>query len=363
MIGDFMDKKIETFINEYIPEYIPDKNKEELKEELTCHIYDRIEYYTAIGCSEEESFQNALKDFGDEKEIKEQIKKDLGRIHIPWSLANFFSVSIPITIVLILVIHFLTPCLLNLNDIVWFIAIPLVIWGIVLLLKRAKRPNKILKSVIAIILVVPHFLFAFWGHFLWSTKLYTTLNKDESLSSYYDFMIDEDYPGELQCLLPHPKDIGSPIDANKFTFTEETAFSEPCYITWIFEYSPAEYEEIKEKLNNEIVYRYGYVEYDGQWINDEYYPGWIKYDCSFGAYGFDFKTLQIPEETEFYRIDEDYDFDNYWETDYWAFIGTNDDTNEIAFIRLSPYHFTPSFDEAFIKDDCGWRYFYYLTKF
>ncbi len=358
-----MDKKIEKFIDEYLPEHISADKKVELKEEFICHIYDRIEYYTEIGYPKEESLQRALKDFGDEKDIKEQIKKDLGRIHIPWTLANFFSVSIPVTIVVTLVIHILMPCLLNLNDIIWLIVIPVIIWGTVSLLKRFQRPHKILKSVIAVILVVPYFLFAFTGHFLWSTKLYTTLNKDKALACYYDFMIDEGNQGELQCLLPHPKDIGSPIDANSFAFSEVTALSDPYYNTWIFKYSPLEYEEIKEKINNEIVYRYGYVEYDGQWINDEYYPSCIKYDCSFSAYGFDFKTLQIPEETEFYRIDEDYDFDNYWETDYWAFIGTNDDTNEIAFIYLTPYHFTPSFDENFIKEDCGWRYFYYLTKF
>ena len=43
--------------------------------------------------------------------------------------------------------------------------------------------------------------------------------------------------------------------------------------------------------------------------------------------------------------------------------GVNDKTHEIAFIFLEPISFTPTFDEYFIKEDCGWRYFYFLTKF
>ena len=91
-----MEKRIEEFINEFLPKRITKEKRYELQAELENHIYERIDYYTEIGYSEEESLEKALKDFGDDKETMEQIKKNLENIHIPWSLADFFAKSLPI---------------------------------------------------------------------------------------------------------------------------------------------------------------------------------------------------------------------------------------------------------------------------
>ena len=98
---------------------------------------------------------------------------------------------------------------------------------------------------------------------------------------------------------------------------------------------------------------------DGYFIDDVYYDEPYTYNCSFSVYGFDFKTIQFSTVNKQHATDEDYSFGD----DYWTLIGTNDKTHEIAFIFLEPISFTPTFDEYFIKEDCGWRYFYFLTKF
>lgn len=354
-----MEKRIQEIIADYIPKRITNETRYKLQYELENHIYDRIDYYTEIGYSEEESLEKALKDFGDDKETKEQIKNELENIHIPWSLANFFAKSIPITVVIITVACVALPFLLKLNEIKNLIVIPMLIWVVVFLLKRAKRINHILKSVIAFILVVPYFFTMFYTYFFFTTSLYTTLDKTEAISSYCNFTIDEETNEQyFDWLLPDSDKIGNPIDANAFSVIDDSPFSNPSYYTWIFKYTPTEYKELKDLLEETITYRENFIIDDGRWVDDEYTPKYIKADCNFSVYGFEFKTIYTPNEEDIY-YDDTIDCEEY---DFWSIIGTNDETYEITYIYLTPAHFTPSFDDEFIKEDCGWRYFYFLTK-
>ncbi len=359
-----MKKRIEEFINEFLPKHITKEKRYELHLELESHIYERIDFYTEIGYSEEESLEKALKDFGAEKEIKEQVKNNLENIHIPWSLADFFAKSIPTTVAIIFFGGIVLNFLFRLNEIKNLVFIPLIIWLIILGLNRIKKMHHILKSVIAFILVIPYFSFMFVGYFFWSTHFYTNFNDNKVISGYHSFMIDEETNKKYDTLLPHPDEIGDPIDANSFDVIENSPFTNPTYYTWIFRYTPEEYEELKEKYDDEFIYRYGYIEYDGHYECEEYIEECYIYDCDFNVYGFDFRAIQTPGyKPEFGVIDywDDNWENNYIEHDYWAFIGTNDETYEIAFIYLCPHDFTPSFDEEFIKEDCGWRY-YYIRK-
>lgn len=342
-----MEKRIQEFIADYIPKRVTKETGYKLQAELENHIYERIDYYTEIGYSEEESLEKALKDFGDDKETKEQIKNELGEIHRPFTLADFFYISIPITIALIFIagtaLHFF---LFTSTDIRKFLVIPLILWLIVTVLKKSNKIHHIVKSVIVFIIVVPYFSWLFFSCFFFFTHTYDiTLNKDKVISSYSDFMIVdwlEDY-NKLYCLLPSPEGIGEPIDATEISMNWDTMFGYNSYKTWIFEYSPTEYNELKNKFNNEIKYMVTYEE-------NGYY-----YKSDFSVRGFDFRTLDIPKE------DDEHDYDFEW--DYWGLIGTNDKTHEIAFIYVSNLGFSPTFDEYFIEEDCGWRYFYFLTKF
>ncbi len=359
-----MKKRISEFIADYLPKRITKETRYKLQAELENHIYDKIDYYKEIGYSEEESLEKALKDFGDDKETKEQIKKEMSEIHRPFTLADLFSISIPITVAIIFFGSGLLNYLLKEHGIKNLVIIPLLIWLVIIALKRAKRIHHILKSVIAFILIVPYFLFMLTGYFFWSTNFYTNFNKSEVIEEYYAFMIDEETNEKYERLLPHPNEIGNPIDANSFDLIENSAFTDPSYYTWVFKYAPEEYEVLKEKFDKEFIYRHDYVEYDGHYEGEEYIEECYIYDCNFKIYGFDFKTIQTPEYEEDFDEFDVYDDnldDNFIEHDYWAFIGTNDETCEIAFIYLYPEGFTPSFDDEFIKEDCGWKY-YYIRK-
>lgn len=359
-----MEERISEFIADYIPKRITKETRYKLQYELENHIYDRIDYYREIGYTEEESLEKALGDFGEDEETKEQIKLQLGGVHKPFTLADFFYISIPITISLIFIVGIAANFLIRFNDIKFLVIIPLVIWLLNLGVKKIEKMHHILKSIIAFILVIPYFLLISNAYFFWNTNFYTNFDKNKVIEDYYSFMIDEETNKKYERLLPHPDEIGNPVDANSFDLIENSPFTNPSYYTWVFKYTPEEYQALKEKYNDEIVYRYGYVEYDGHYEEEEYIEKCYIYDCNFNVYGFDFKTIQTPGyKPEFIVIDywDDNWEDNYIEHDYWAFIGTNDETYEIVFIFLHPHGFTPSFDEEFIKEDCGWRY-YYIKK-
>lgn len=354
-----MEKRIEEFIKEYLPKNITKEKRYELRKELESHIYDRIDYYAEIGFSEEESLEKAIDDFGKEENIKNQIKNDLGNIHVPWSLARFFSKSIPITVAVIFLGGIALSFLFRVNDIKYLVVIPLCIWIVIIALDKFKKIHHIVKSVIAFILVVPYFLMMLTGYFFWNTNFYTISHEDKVLSLYYDLTTSEESNNKIDEYMLKPDKIGDPIDSIYFSIEENSAFSDPWYCTYIFEYTQTEYRKIKEELDNTMSYRDKFISDDGKWVDDEYTPGYIEYNCNFSVYGFDFKTIYTPNEEDIY-YDGLSDCEEY---DFWFIIGTNDNTNEIAFIYLTPAHFTPGFDEEFIKEECGWRYFYHLTKF
>lgn len=339
-----MEERIQEFIADYIPKRVSKDTRYKLQYELENHIYDRIDYYSEIGYTKEESLEKALKDFGDDKETKEQIKKNLENIHIPWSLADFFAKSIPITVAIILIggtlLHIFLFQIVSIRNI---IIIPFIIWLAILVLKRVKRIHHIIKSIIAIILIVPYFMGLFWTYFLW-TPTYQFKPFKEDVVKFYNECCEID---QLSDYLPSPSEIGEPIDANFFSMGEDTIFGNDQRSTWIFKFSPSEYKELKNKFNENIEYMKTYSEH-GYFIDDEYQDEDITYKCDFTLYGFDFRTLE-----KIYDPDEIYDS--------WYLIGTNDETHEIAFIESM--ELTPTFDETFIKEDCGWRYFYYMTKF
>ena len=353
-----MEERIREFIADYIPKRITKETRYKLQYELENHIYERIDYYTEIGYSEEESLEKALKDFGDDEETKEQIKKEMSEIHRPFTLADLFSISIPITVAIIFFGGIALNFLFRFIDIKNLVIIPLIIWLIILVLNRIKKLHHILKSIFAFILVVPYFLLMSNAYFFFQTHFYTIYDKNEAFSSYCEFTIDEETNEQyLDWLLPDSDKINNPIDANHFSIIEDSPFSNPSYFTWIFKYTPTEYNKIKKTLENTIEYRDKFITDDGAWVDDEYIPRYIKADCNFNVYGFEFKTIYTPNEEDIY-YDENIDCEEF---DFWSMIGTNDKTHEIAFIYLTPAHFTPSFDEDFIKEDCGWRY-YYIKK-
>lgn len=344
-----MESKIQEFIKDFIPKNITKEMKIELQNELECHIYDRIDYYKEIGYSDEESFEKALKDFCDDKQTKEQINKSFQKIHIPWSLADFFAKAIPITILIILVCGLLFNFLFRLIDIRNLIVVPLVIWGIIILIKKAQRPHRILKSIVAFVLVVPYFLFMFTAYFLWNTNLYCEFDDVEALSAFND-TINSDSSDSNDTILGL-NDIGESDDVDYFLVHENSAFTEPTYCTWIFKYPLPEYIEMKTRLNEAFAYKDVY-------IKEEYNEGMANYlesECTFSVYGFKFKTVDVPYEKAF--GDEEYNP----EYDCWLIIGTNDEKQQIAYISVTPYAFTPSFDDYFIKEVCAWRYFYFLA--
>lgn len=338
-----MKKRIGEFINEFLPKHITKEKRYELTLELESHIYGRIDYYIEIGFSEEESLKKALKDFCDDKETKEQIKKNLENIHLPWSLANFFVKSIPITVVLLLIVAtFSHVFLFHVENVINIIVIPSIIWLLIIALKRFKKIHHIIKSIIAVILIVPHFIFTLIGNFLWTPTYELTLINRDVISFYSDVY-------EINALsnyLPAPSEIGEPIDATFFAMGEDTIFGNDQRSTFIFEYSSAQYKELKKKFSKEFKYMETFSEF-GYFIDDEYQDEKITYNCDFSLYGFDFRT-----------IDKNNNSDEFY--DSWYLIGTNDETHEIAFIESMDS--TPTFDEIFIKDNCGWRYFYFLTK-
>lgn len=344
-----MEKRISEFIADYIPKRITKEMRYKLQYELENHIYDRIDYYTEIGYTEEESLEKALNDFGNDEETKEQIKNELGGVHRPFTLADFFYLSIPITIALIFIggtlLHFF---LFTSHDFVIFLIIPIIMWLLIIPLKKTNKIHHIIKSIIAFILVVPYFVYMMIGNFFFSQTYDINLNKDEVMPTYTEITTEDTEDEDNLFHFPPPSNnLGKPIDATEFSMGWETIFGDSECTTSIFEYSPTEYKELKNKFNKEFKYMEEYEGY-GYYIDDEYIDEDIVYKCDFSVYGFDFRTIEKEEDLE-----------EYYE--HWYLIGTNDETHEIAFIMTLDS--TPTFDETFIKEDCGWRYFYFLTKF
>lgn len=343
-----MEERISEFIANYIPKRITKETRYKLQYELESHIYDRIDYYTEIGYTEEESLEKALNDFGDDKETKEQIKKQMGEIHRPDTLADLFTFGIPFVVILTLSFYIFSPALYRTHEVKYLAIVPMLMWVVMLFLKHSKKVHHILKNIIAFILVVPYFTLVFPAFLILHTTFSISFEKDNCIAGYYSFMIDEKTNKKEYILLPHPKDIGTPIDANDFDVNFDSSLDEPTYYTWIFRYPPDEYIKLKEEFNNEFEYMETYPDYD--WENDIH----ITRQCNFTVYGFHFKTILVPENND----DESFSFKYH---DHWALIGTNDETCEIAFIYLTPERYSPTFDEAFIKEDCAWRY-YYIKK-
>lgn len=335
-----MEAKIQEFIKDFIPKNITKEMKTELQNELECHIYDRIDYYKEIGYSDEECLEKALKDFCGDKQTKEQINKSFQKIHIPRSLADFFAKAIPITLLIVVFGCIIFNFLFRLIDIRNLIVVPLIIWGIIILIKKAQRPHRIFKSIIALVLVVPYFLLMFTAYFLSSTSLYKTFDDTKALLSFENTINATDGWG-FDKPLPIPKDVGDPEDVDLFVVTEQSIFSDPTYETWIFKYSLPEYIEMKKKFNENVLYTDMVVEE----INEAGDIDSIKQISELSVYGFNFKLVDISED----------------EYDCSLIIGTNDEKQEIAYICVTPYGFTPSFDDYFIKEVCAWRYFYFLA--
>ena len=342
-----MEKRIQEFIADYIPKRITKETRYKLQYELENHIYDRIDYYREIGYTEEESLEKALDDFGNDEETKEQIKLQLGGVHRPFTLADLFVLTIPITVGLVLILYIFTSALYRTHEFMYLALVPMLMWGIMYFLRKATKPHHIFKNIVAFILVVPYFTLVFPAFFIFHTTLHTSFEKDNCISGYQSFMIDEETKESYNFLLPHPDDVGKPIDANCFVVNLYSSMSSPTYYTWIFRYKPDEYIKLKEEFNNEFEYMETYPDYD--WENEIH----ITRQCNFTVYDFNFKTIKVPE----------YEFgnDNSDDFDYWALIGTNDDTCEIAFIYLTPERYSPTFDDEFIKEDCAWKY-YYIKK-
>ena len=345
-----MEERISEFIADYIPKRITKETRYKLQYELESHIYDRIDYYTEIGYTEEESLEKALNDFGNDEETKEQIKLQLGGVHKPFTLADFFYISIPITIALIFIggtlLHLVLFKTLYFKI---YLLIPMVMWLLIIAIKKSNKIHHIVKSIIAFVLVVPYFVYMFIGNFFFTETYEIDLNKNKVLTSYSD-IIDTDSEDEDKHFNFPPRacELGDPIDVDEFSMCWDSIFGESIWSTSIIEYSPTEYKELKNKFNKEFKYMAKYQVY-GYFIDNEYIDEEIVYKCDFSVYGFDFKTIEKNDDS-----------DEYY--DYWYLIGTNDETHEIAFIKTIDAA-TPTFDEYFIKEDCGWRYFYFLTKF
>ncbi len=343
-----MEKRIQEFIADYIPKRITKETRYKLQYELENHIYDKIDYYKDIGYSEEESLEKALRDFGDDKETKEQIKNELGGVHRPFTLADLFVFTIPITVGLVLLLYISSSALYRTHEFIYLAMIPILMWGIMYFLRKATKPHHIFKNIVAFILVVPYFTLVFPAFFIFHTTLHTSFEKDNCISSYQSFMIDEETNEKTDILLPHPSDIGAPIEANGFVVNLYASLSDPTYYTWIFRYSPDEYAKLKDKFNKDFEFMETYPDYDWEKDID------ITRQCNFTVYDFHFKTILVPENED----DDSFDFKYH---NYWALIGTNDETYEIAFIYLTPERYSPTFDEKFIKEDCAWKY-YYIKK-
>ena len=333
-----MDKIIEDFIKDFIPEKITQTQKDSIKNELESHIYDRIDYYKELGYDDEICIDKAFADFCGDEKTKESIQKNLSEIHIHPSLADFYYYAIPVILAIVVVFRLFCHYIFRCIDILYLLIIPLIIWGVIVLLKNTCKINWKLKSVIACILIVPYFIYMGMMYFIVDTQLYITLNDTEATSCFnYIIGIDEEVVNDTP--VPIPKNIGNPLNVDLFEVAEATPFTDPIYITYFFKYSDYEYLEIKKHLNEEVLYM------------DSFREEGVTYNCSFSVYGFDFKTVDIP-----------YNEDEWYENDYWFLIGFNDEKCEIAYIDVSPRDFTPSFDEHFIKEDCAWRYFYFLVR-
>ena len=338
-----MDKIIEDFIEDFIPEKITQSQKNSIKNELESHIYDRIDYYKKLGYDDEICIDKAFADFCDDEKTKESIQKNLSEIHIHPSLADFFYYAIPVILAIVVVFRLFCHYMFRGIDIICLLIVPSIFWGFIVLLTKLRKINWKLKSVFAFVLVVPYFVFMGMFYFIVEdAKLYIDFNDTKALSSFNELM---EYGGDY-CFLdeehsvPIPRDIGTPLDIDWFQVEMESFLDDPVYSTCFLKYCDDEYLEIKEHLIKEVSYMDTYTESEG-----------VTYNCNFSVYGFDFKTVHIP-----------YNEDEWCENDYWFLIGFNDEKCEIAYIDVSPRDFTPSFDEHFIKEDCAWRYFYFLVR-
>jgi hypothetical protein len=224
----------------------------------------------------------------------------------------------------------------------------MVMWLLIIAIKKSNKIHHIVKSIIAFVLVVPYFVYMFIGNFFFTETYEINLNKNKVLTSYSD-IIDTDSKDEDKHFNFPPRacELGNPIDVDEFSMSWDSIFGESIWSTSIIEYSPTEYKELKNKFKKEYKYMQEY-EGCGYYIDDEYINEEIVYNCNFSMYGFNFRTIEREDAP-----------DEYYE--HWYLIGTNDETHEIAFIET--FESTPTFDEHFIKEDCGWRYFYFLTKF
>lgn len=357
-----MDDRITEYINSLIPEYISENQKLLIREEFSSHILDRIDYYSNRGYKDEECLQKAMNDFGEDSVIKDSIKKQMQKIHRTRSLADFFVKAIPAVIGVFVIFSLVTDFLLTLWTIKVFIVFPIALWVVILILKNSIKIPKLIKSIVSLVLVVPFFLFSVvFQVFISSTYLSKTLNDDKALIAYQNVIDSYEY-----VTIPQLNDIGNPIDADFYHLYEESIFTEPNYYTLICEYSIDEYSKTKEKLNSAFQFQQTFLESD-IYSDEEYY---ILHNCTFNVFGFDFKTIEqekreIVYEDVFDDEEVKQNFELYYEDMLsdptgWVIIGTNDETKQIAYIIVEPYSFTPTFDDEFIEDYCGWRYFYYI---
>ncbi len=72
---------VNEFINSFLPDNISKKKRQQLYDEIECHILDRADFYIEIGYDKETALAKSMECFGEENEMKENIKKDFEELY------------------------------------------------------------------------------------------------------------------------------------------------------------------------------------------------------------------------------------------------------------------------------------------
>lgn len=76
-----MKQKIEEYVYSLIPNSLSQARKKELSAELCAHILDKADYYRSIGYPQEESIDLALRDMGEDDDMKRNIQSEFEQLY------------------------------------------------------------------------------------------------------------------------------------------------------------------------------------------------------------------------------------------------------------------------------------------
>ncbi len=92
---------LDRFIDSFLPDNIPKKKRQQLYDEIECHILDRADFYIEIGYDEEAALKKSMECFGEEREVKEDIKAEFNKLYRERLYYALIAGAVPIALNLI----------------------------------------------------------------------------------------------------------------------------------------------------------------------------------------------------------------------------------------------------------------------